>query len=40
MHKKFGKDRTWGSGNILSDGWTDGQTDGPTDRHTVTHSSQ
>jgi len=27
MHKKFGKDRTWGSGHVLSDTQTDPQTD-------------
>jgi len=34
MHEKFGKDRAWGSGDILSDRQTDRQT------HRQTHSSQ
>jgi len=34
MHKKFGKDRACGSGDILADTQTDPQTDRQTDRHT------
>jgi len=36
MHKKFGKDRMPGSGDILADRQTDRQ----TDRHTYHNSSQ
>jgi len=36
MHKKFGKDRTCGSGDILADR----QTDRHTDRHTHYNTSQ
>jgi len=35
-HKTFGKDHTWGSGDILSDR----QTDTPTHRHTQNNASQ
>jgi len=34
MHKKSGKDRACGSGDILADGQTHRQTDRPTDRQT------
>ena len=36
MHKKFGKNRACGSGDILADR----QSDGHTDRHRQTYSSQ
>ena len=38
MQKKFGKDRTWASGDILLDRQTDTQTDRQTHKHT--YSSQ
>jgi len=38
MHKKFGKDRSCGSGDILADRQTDTHTQ--TDRHTHHNTSQ